>query len=151
MHQHLQKQRRLIIFGLTEYQVRNKGTIYRHWMIVFLAFSFIARERLTGGLRARWSSRPLKTFGETWPVFSHAAEFRLLNWLKDNIYVFVEHRLKHGFKCEPQSIESLSRAHPTKIGLIRSSYSLIAPKKNNSPAMHKVFVKVPLLSSLFSW
>ena len=98
--------------GLTEYQVRSKGTIYRHWMIVFLAFSFIARERLTGGLRARWSSRPLQTFGETWRVFRHAVEFHLLNWLKDNIYIFVEHRLKHGFKCEPQS-----KAYPTRIQL----------------------------------
>ncbi len=89
--------------GLTEYQVRSKGTIYRHWMIVFLAFSFITRERLTGGLRARWSSRPLHTFGETWRVFRHALEFHVLNWLKDNIYIFVEHRHKHGFKCEPSS------------------------------------------------
>lgn len=87
--------------GLTEYQVRSKGTIYRHWMIVFLAFSFITRERLTGGLRAQWSNLPLNTFGETWRVFRHALEFHVLNWLKDNIYVFAEHRHNHGFKCRP--------------------------------------------------
>jgi SRSO17 transposase len=90
--------------GLTEYQVRSKNTIYRHWMIVFLAFSFITRERLTGGLRAQWSSYPLRTFGETWRVFRHALEFHLLYWLVDNIYVFAEHRLKYGFKCQPLNV-----------------------------------------------
>jgi len=89
--------------GMAEYQVRSERTIYRHWMLVFLAFSFITRERLTGGLGARWSAKSLRTFGETWRVFRHAQEFRLLNWLRDNIYVFVQHRLRYGFKCLPNS------------------------------------------------
>lgn len=97
--------------GMAEYQVRSKRTIYRHWMLVFLAYSFINRERLTGGLRAQWSEKPLKTFGETWRVFRHALEFHLLNWLKDNMYVFVQHRLSRGFKCEPNA------ANPTHLKL----------------------------------
>jgi SRSO17 transposase len=87
--------------GMAEYQVRSKRTIYRHWMLVFLAYSFITRERLTGGLQAQWAANSLHTFGETWRVFRHAVEFHQLNWLIDNIYVFVEHRLRYGFKCAP--------------------------------------------------
>lgn len=89
--------------GMTEYQVRSKRTIYRHWMIVFLAFTFITRERLTGGLRARWSGIPLNTFAETFYAFRHALEFHFLNWVRHNITVFAEHRLKHGFKFMPHS------------------------------------------------
>jgi len=85
--------------GLTEYQVRDKNTIYRHWIIVFLAFTFIFRQRLTGGLQARWSVKALRTFGETWRAFRHAVEFHILHWLIDNIQVFVEHRVNYGFKC----------------------------------------------------
>jgi SRSO17 transposase len=86
--------------GLTEYQVRNKNTIYRHWMLVFLAFSFITRQRLTGGLRAQWSTHPLQTFGQTWRVFRHAVELQALNWLANNIHVFLKHRMDQGFKCQ---------------------------------------------------
>jgi len=88
--------------GLTEYQVRSKQTIYRHWMLVFLAFSFITRERLTGGLRAAWSNYPLQTFAETWRVFRHAVEFQTIHWLFDNVQVFLNHRLNQGFKCLPK-------------------------------------------------
>ena len=91
--------------GMAEYQVRSKRTIYRHWMLVFLAFSFIAREKLTGGLRGRWSTKPLRTFGETWRVFRHAAEFHLLNWLNQNIGVLVQHRVTYGFKCELTGVD----------------------------------------------
>ena len=84
--------------GLTEYQVRNKETIYRHWIIVFLAFTFIAQQRLTGGLGAKWSSKPLHTFAETLRVFRHAAECYVLNWLTDHIQVFAAHRAGLGLK-----------------------------------------------------
>ncbi len=84
--------------GMAEYQVRSKRTMYRHWILVFIAFSFITRERLTGGLRAQWSTKPLHTFGETWRVFRHALEVQLLNWVIENKEIFDLHRLRYGFK-----------------------------------------------------
>ena len=106
--------------GMAEYQVRSKRTIYRHWMLVFLAFSFITRERLIGGLRAQWSDKPLRTFGDTWRAFRHALDFYLLYWLKDNILVFVQHRLRHGFKCEPSRGR---RSYSNRLDRIKLLYS----------------------------
>jgi hypothetical protein len=84
--------------GLTEYQVRSKATVYRHWIIVFLAVTFIAQQRLTGGFGAKWSSKPLHTFAETLRAFRHATECYVLSWLESNIQVFVAHRASLGLK-----------------------------------------------------
>lgn len=78
--------------GMAEYQVRDKRSIERHWILVFTAFTFLAQQRFTGGLRRRWSSEPLTTFGQTFRVFRHAVECQLLRWLPNNWDVFTAHR-----------------------------------------------------------
>ena len=50
--------------GLKEYQVRDKRSLLRHFILVFCAYTFILWHQLTGGLRRRWSSKPLNTFTE---------------------------------------------------------------------------------------
>lgn len=48
--------------GLKEYQVRDKRSLIRHFILVFCAYTFILWHQLTGGLRRRWASKPLNTF-----------------------------------------------------------------------------------------
>ena len=48
--------------GLKEYQVRDKKSLKRHFILVFCAYIFILWHKLTGGLRRRWANKPLNTF-----------------------------------------------------------------------------------------
>ena len=48
--------------GLREYQVRDKRSLIRHFILVFCAYTFILWHTLTGGLRRHWASKPLNTF-----------------------------------------------------------------------------------------
>ena len=48
--------------GLSEYQVREKKSLERHFILVFCAYTFILWHKLTGGLRRRWANKPLNTF-----------------------------------------------------------------------------------------
>jgi hypothetical protein len=50
--------------GLREYQVRDKRSLLRHFVLVFCAYTFIIWHQLTGGFRRVWSNRPLNTFSE---------------------------------------------------------------------------------------
>jgi hypothetical protein len=50
--------------GLKEYQVRDKRSLLRHFILVFCAYTFILWHQMTGGLRRRWASKPLNTFAE---------------------------------------------------------------------------------------
>lgn len=83
--------------GMAEYQVRDKRSIERHWILVFTAFTFLAHQRFTGGLRRRWTTEPLSTFGQTFRVFRHSVECQILKWLAGNWDVFAAHRAGLGF------------------------------------------------------
>ena len=48
--------------GLKEYQVRDRFSLRKHFILVFCAYTFIIWHKLTGGLRRRWANKPLKTF-----------------------------------------------------------------------------------------
>lgn len=41
--------------GLKEYQVRDKTSLMRHFILVFCAYTFILWHQLTGGFRRRWA------------------------------------------------------------------------------------------------
>jgi hypothetical protein len=58
--------------GLKEYQVRQKRSLLRHFILVFVAYTFILWYKLTGGLRRRWGNKPLKTFPEALEAFRTA-------------------------------------------------------------------------------
>lgn len=84
--------------GMTEYQVRDGRSIIRHWHLVFVAFSFLTHQRLTGGLQY-WCSKPLATFGEAFKTFRHAVEITFLTqWLPKHLEVFIAHRASLGLK-----------------------------------------------------
>lgn len=83
--------------GMAEYQVRDKRSIERHWTLVFCAFTFLAYQRFTGGLRRRWTRAPLNTFGDAFRVFRHAVECQVLKWLAANWDVFAAHRASLGY------------------------------------------------------
>jgi SRSO17 transposase len=62
--------------GLREYQVRDKRSLMRHFILVFCAYTFILWHTLTGGLRRRWANKPLNTFAEALVAFRTAMSFR---------------------------------------------------------------------------
>ncbi|BAQ66379.1 mobile element protein [Geminocystis sp. NIES-3709] len=65
--------------GLSEYQVRNKRSLMRHFILVFCAYTFIQWHRLTGGLRRQWGNKPLNTFAEHWKRFGQQCLFVSFN------------------------------------------------------------------------
>jgi hypothetical protein len=83
--------------GLSEYQVRDKTSLMRHFILVFCAYTFIQWHRLTGGLRRRWANKPLNTFVEALEAFRTAVSYRFFNWLKENVDVFTNYKASLGY------------------------------------------------------
>jgi uncharacterized GH25 family protein len=82
--------------GLQEYQVREKKSLEKHFILVFCAYSFILWQKLTGGIRRRWSSKPLTTFVEALEAFRSAISYRFVNWLTENMDVFAAYKASLG-------------------------------------------------------
>ena len=83
--------------GLREYQVRDKRSLMRHFILVFCAYTFILWHKLTGGLRRRWASQPLNSFTEALEAFRTAISFRFFDWLTQNRDVFAAYKASLGF------------------------------------------------------
>ncbi len=83
--------------GLKEYQVRDKWSLERHFILVFCAYTFIICHKLTGGLQRQWGNKPLKTFTDALEAFRTAMSFRFFNWLTNNIDVFAFHKQSLGY------------------------------------------------------
>ncbi len=83
--------------GLKEYQVRDKRSLMRHFILVFCAYTFIIWHKLTGGLQRRWANKPLNTFPEALEAFRTAMSFRFHNWLAKNQDVFAAYKASLGF------------------------------------------------------
>lgn len=83
--------------GLKEYQVREKRSLLRHFILVFCAYTFILWHQLTGGLRRRWANKPLNTFTEALEAFRTAMSYRFFDWLTFNRDVFAAHKASLGF------------------------------------------------------
>ena len=83
--------------GLSEYQVREKKSLERHFILVFCAYTFILWHKLTGGLRRRWANKPLDTFPEALEAFRTAISYRFVQWLNENHHVFTAYKASLGF------------------------------------------------------
>ena len=83
--------------GLSEYQLRDKNSLMKHFILVFCAYTFIQWHRLTGGLRRRWANKPLNTFTEALEAFRTAISCRFVKWLNDNLDVFIAYKASLGF------------------------------------------------------
>ena len=83
--------------GLSEYQLRNKNSLMKHFNLVFCAYTFIQWHRLTGGLRRRWANKPLNTFTEALEAFRTAVSCRFVKWLNENLDVFIAYKASLGF------------------------------------------------------
>ena len=83
--------------GLREYQVRDKISLLRHFILVFCAYTFILWHHMTGGLRRRWASKPLNTFTEALEAFRTAMSCRFFDWLTLNRDVFAAYKASLGF------------------------------------------------------
>ena len=82
--------------GLKEYQVRKKDRCYRHFILVFTAYTFIIYQKLMGGLRKRYANKPLTTFTETLEAFLTGVSYRFFCWLRNNIEFFAAHKSTRG-------------------------------------------------------
>jgi SRSO17 transposase len=83
--------------GLKEYQVRERKSLKRHFILVFCAYTFILWHKLTGGLRRRWANQPLNTFAEALEAFRTAISYRFIEWLNENRDVFSAYKASLGF------------------------------------------------------
>ena len=83
--------------GLKEYQVREKKSLERHFILVFCAYTFILWHKLTGGLRRRWANKPLDTFPEALEAFRTAISYRFVQWLNHNRDLFAAYKASLGF------------------------------------------------------
>jgi len=83
--------------GLKEYQVRDKRSLIRHFILVFSAYTFILWHQLTGGLRRRWASISLNTFTEAIDAFRTAMSFRFFDWLSLNRDLFASYKASLGY------------------------------------------------------
>ena len=83
--------------GLKEYQVRDKRSLLRHFILVFCAYTFILWHQMTGGLRRRWTNKPLNTFPEALSAFRTAMSYRFFDWLTLNRDVFTAYKASLGF------------------------------------------------------
>jgi len=83
--------------GLKEYQVREKRSLLRHFILVFCAYTFILWHQMTGGLRRRWANKPLNTFTEALEAFRTAMSYRFFDWLTLNRDVFAAYKASLGF------------------------------------------------------
>jgi SRSO17 transposase len=83
--------------GLKEYQVRDKRSLLRHFILVFCAYTFILWHQLTGGLRRRWANKPLNTFTEALEAFRTAMSYRFFDWLTLNRDVFAAYKASLGY------------------------------------------------------
>ncbi|ABG50261.1 hypothetical protein Tery_0852 [Trichodesmium erythraeum IMS101] len=55
--------------GLKEYFVRDKTSMMRHFILVFVAYTFLLYQQLMGGLRKGYSYTSLTNFTETLEAF----------------------------------------------------------------------------------
>ncbi|RCJ29444.1 transposase [Nostoc minutum NIES-26] len=92
--------------GLKEYQVRDKRSLLRHFILVFCAYTFILWHQLTEGLRRRWANKPLNTFTVdalaasrrvALEAFKTAMSFRFVDWLNLNRDVFAAYKASLGY------------------------------------------------------
>jgi hypothetical protein len=83
--------------GLSEYQLRDKNSLMKHFILVFCAYTFIQWHRLTGGFRRRWANKPLNTFAEALEAFRTAVSYRFVKWLNENVDVFIAYKASLGF------------------------------------------------------
>lgn len=83
--------------GLREYQVRDKRSLKRHFILVFCAYTFIIWHQLTGGIRRRWACHTLESFTDTLEAFRTAISYHFLKWLDENKDVFTAHKESLGF------------------------------------------------------
>jgi uncharacterized GH25 family protein len=83
--------------GLKEYQMRKKESLIRHFILVFTAYTFIIYQQLMGGLRKRYSHKPLTTFAETLEAFLTGISYHFFEWIQKNLEVFAAHKAERGF------------------------------------------------------
>ncbi len=86
--------------GLKEYQVRNKNSLIRHFMLVFVAYNFIIYQQLMRGLRKRYANKPLTNFTETLEAFLTSISYNFFCWLQEHRDVFALHKANLGLIWE---------------------------------------------------
>jgi hypothetical protein len=82
--------------GMTDYEVRDESSMYRHWIMVFVAHSLIQYQQFTGGLR-RWATEKLSTFNDALKAYKIAVEYLAFRWISLFPDLFAAHRSSLGY------------------------------------------------------
>ena len=83
--------------GLRGYQVRDKRSLGRHFILVYCAYTFILWHQRTGGLRRRWANKSLNSFTDALEPFRTAMSYRFVDWLSQNKDVFAAYKASLGY------------------------------------------------------
>jgi CRISPR/Cas system-associated endonuclease/helicase Cas3 len=83
--------------GLNEYQVGDKSSLLRYFILVFCAYTFILCHQWTGGLRPRWAKKTLNTFTAALKAFRTAISFLFIDWSNLNPDVFPFYQASLGY------------------------------------------------------
>ena len=59
-----------------------RNQLIRHFILVFVAYTFILYQKLMGGLRKRYASKPLTTFAEILEAFLTGISYGFFCWLQ---------------------------------------------------------------------
>ena len=82
--------------GLREYQVSDKRSLLRHFILVFCSYTFILWNKLSWELQKRWANRPLNTVVEVLVAFRTGMSFRFFESLTEIQDVFAAYKASFG-------------------------------------------------------
>lgn len=129
--------------GLSEYQVRDKRSLLRHFVLVFCAYTFILWHTLTGGFRRRWANKPLNTFTDSvagartrataLEAFRTAMSCRFIEWLNHNRDVFT------AYKASLDFIQPAARHLKSRPRLEELSTPIVPPIRSLENLAHFMF------------
>ena len=82
---------------LKEYQVRNKTSLIRQFILVFCSLYFHYLSAINGRIKKRYANKPLTNFTETLEAFITAISYNFFCWLREHEQVLVKHKANLGF------------------------------------------------------
>ena len=77
--------------------MRNKTSLIRQFILVFVGYTFIIYQQLMGGIRTGYTNQPLTNFTETLAAFITAISYNFFCWLREHKQIFVQHKANLGF------------------------------------------------------
>ncbi|MGD1807474.1 hypothetical protein ACP6PL_18825 [Dapis sp. BLCC M126] len=77
--------------------MRHKTSLIRHFILVFVAYTFIIYQQFMGGLRKRYAHKPLTNFTETLEAFLTGISYNFFCWLQESQDIVAQYKANLGF------------------------------------------------------